>query len=235
MQIVSVRRALLKWFDVSGREFPWREEDANEYLKILTEVLLQRTRAESVAKFVGDFVDRYPSWSELSKARERDIGVRLRPIGLWRRRARSLRGLAQAVVANRGIWSRDRAELERVPGVGQYVASAVLLFVHNRQEPLLDTNMARVLERVFGARVLVDIRDDPWLQELSRRLVRSKRAIDVNWAVLDLAALICTPRSPRCPECPLAPYCRYYQVVVKSQGKNQTVRRGSRPLSRLDE
>ncbi len=90
-----------------------------------------------------------------------------------------------------------------------YVASAVLLFAHGRPEPLLDGNMARVLDRVFEPRRLVDIRYDARLQSLARLLVRSRNPAKLNWAILDLAARHCTLRSPGCEECPLRTRCNF--------------------------
>lgn len=218
-EIAWVRRSVRAWFTKCGRKFPWRAVDASVYLQIVTESLLQRTRAETVAAFLPRFMRRFPSWSRLASARQQQLQSCLRPIGLWRRRAKSLVALSRAVVELEGCWPKDREALESLPGVGQYVASAVLLFVHRRPEPLLDANMARVVERVFGARTMADIRHDPWLQALSRRLVSCRAPIVVNWAVLDLAALVCTQRSPRCGECPIARRCRYYAVSVSASGR----------------
>jgi A/G-specific adenine glycosylase len=103
----------------------------------------------------------------------------------------------------------SREELETLPAVGQYVASAVLLFAHKRPEPLLDANMARVLERAFEPRRLVDIRYDLRLQALARLLVRSRDPIRVNWAILDVAARHCGPRLPKCDGCPLRSRCNH--------------------------
>ena len=89
------------------------------------------------------------------------------------------------------------------------MASAVLLLCHGHKEPLLDVNMARILERVYGPRKLADIRYDPFLQEISRSIVEVKDPIAVNWAVMDLAAATCLRDVPRCIECPLADMCRY--------------------------
>ena len=113
------------------------------------------------------------------------------------------------MVRRRGEFPTDRRQIEALPAVGQYVASAVMLFAHGRPEPLLDVNMARVLERVFEPRRLVDIRYDPWLQTLARILVRSVRSAEVNWAVLDVAALYCRSSKPRCVNCPLQRKCNY--------------------------
>jgi A/G-specific adenine glycosylase len=207
-RVRAFRRLLLKWFDRDGRHFPWRNPSASRYSLIVSEILLQRTRAETVAGFFSRFVKRYPGWNHLAFATEAELRTFLEPIGLWRRRSTSLRALAKEMQARRGRFPSSREEIELLPGVGQYVASAAMMFCHGEREPLLDVNMARVLERCFSPRALVDIRYDPWLQGLGRAVVNHSRARDINWAVLDLAATICTIRNPQCPTCPLRPICR---------------------------
>ena len=101
----------------------------------------------------------------------------------------------------------DDVELLKVPAVGQYVANAIRLFQDNKPAPLLDANMARVLERYLRPRKLADLRHDPWLQEAAWYLVGLGDARLLNWAILDLGGLVCTPRSPRCPECPVRRGC----------------------------
>jgi A/G-specific adenine glycosylase len=205
----AIRRALLRWFDANGRDFPWRKEGTSLYQLILAELLLQRTRAETVAAFFDEFTTRFPSWPAIAGATVEEIGELLKAIGLWRRRATSLLALAREMVARGGEFPRKRSEVENLPGVGQYIANSILLFSVGQAEPLLDVNMARVLERLFGPRKLVDIRDDPHLQSISRAIVRGKRAPCVNWAILDLAAVVCTIKNPACDECPLRECCQY--------------------------
>jgi A/G-specific adenine glycosylase len=180
-----------------------------KYQHIIAEVLLQRTRAETVASFFPGFVREFPSWRKLGKARIRRLQRHLRPIGLWRRRAISIQALAREMAKRNGRLPRKREDIEALPGVGQYIANAVLLFCHGIPQPLLDVNMARVLERVFGPRKLADIRYDPYLQELAGKVIECKVPGSLNWAILDLAASICLQRKPRCNECPLASMCLY--------------------------
>jgi A/G-specific adenine glycosylase len=180
---------------------------------VVAEFLLQRTRAETVAAFFDAFIERFPSWEAMAAASLEDIGEFLKPIGLWKRRSRSLAAFAEAMVARRGVFPQTREEIQMLPGVGQYVANAILLFSAGHAEPLLDVNMARVLERVFGPRKLVDIRYDPYLQSLARQVIRGERTAEVNWAILDLAAKVCTVKHPRCPTCPLRKRCRFARIV----------------------
>lgn len=206
--VAAVRRALLRWFDEHGRRFPWRS-NAGLYRRVVAELLLQRTRAETVSAFFEVFVARFPSWEVMAKATVEEIGEFLKPIGLWQRRSNSLLALANAMVERGNVFPTTREEVQSLPGVGQYIANAILLFSAGASEPLLDVNMARVLERVFGPRRLVDIRYDPYLQALARQVVRGDRVAEVNWAILDLAAKVCTSNNPKCAECPLQRRCRY--------------------------
>jgi len=146
------------------------------------------------------------SWQALAAASESELATVLQPLGLWRRRAQVLRPLSAALARANGRFPSERASIEALPGVGQYIANSILLFCHGSSQPLLDTNMARVLERYFGKRRLADIRYDPYLQELASRVVEHEDSASVNWAILDLAALVCRPR-PRCSECPLSRDC----------------------------
>lgn len=205
----AVRRALLRWFESHGRDFPWRQQGATLYHLVLAELLLQRTRAETVAAFFGEFTARFPTWQSIAESSVDDIGTLLKPIGLWRRRAASLLALAREMTARGGQFPRRRQEVESLPGIGQYIANSILLFACGKAEPLLDVNMARVLERLFGPRKLADIRDDPHLQTVSRAVVRGERAMYINWAMLDLAATICTIRNPQCDKCPLQLTCQF--------------------------
>jgi A/G-specific adenine glycosylase len=147
----------LRWYDEKGRDFPWRGEGADLYRVILAELLLQRTRAETVAAFYDQFTLRFPSWQSLAESTVEEIGQLLKPIGLWRRRAVSLLALATEMAARGGDFPATRTDVKALPGVGQYIANSILLFSAGRAEPLLDVNMARVLERLFGPRRLVDI------------------------------------------------------------------------------
>jgi A/G-specific adenine glycosylase len=156
-----------------------------------------------------DFTQKYPSWKSLVSARSAELKRDLKPIGLWKRKAQVLLDLAAIMTTRRGRFPNTRDELEALPGVGQYIANAILLLCHARQEPLLDGSMVRLLERYFGPRTLVDFRFDPYLQTLAHAVVASTDSRALNWAMLDLAATICTRINPQCAICPLRKGCRY--------------------------
>jgi A/G-specific adenine glycosylase len=209
-EVSSLQRRLDAWFATNGRSFPWRKNRATLYQRIIPEVLLQRTRADVVAEFLPGFMKRYPSWSKLASSTEADLRQFLQPLGLWRRRASSLTRLAKAVSARNGRFPRARSAVESLPAIGQYICNAVMLFAYGQSEPLLDVNMARVLERCFGPRRLADIRYDSELQEIARLIVSGSRSVKTNWAILDLAAMVCARKTPRCAECPIKNHCDFY-------------------------
>jgi A/G-specific adenine glycosylase len=213
------RNALIKWYAASGRQFPWRRTRASRFQQVVSELLLQRTRAETVAAFWPTFLSRFPSWRRLAAASVEKIEALLKPIGLSAQRAPRLKALATAIAARSGRFPSARDEIEALPGVGQYVANAVLLFCFDKTHALVDVNMARILERFFGPRKLADIRYDPYLQQLAQAVVSGKHPRNLNWAVLDLAASVCTVRSPLCAYCPLSPKCKHRQ---RTKGKPWT-------------
>ena len=204
-------RALRTWYKEHGRDFPWRRASSC-YERIVAELLLQRTQASTVSRFYPRFLAEYPSWESLLSATEGELRELLKPIGLWRQRANMLVRLSGAMKKLDYEFPSTREELEQLPGISQYMASAVLLLCYGHKEPLLDVNMARILERVYGPRSITDIRYDPFLQETARSAVAVDDPITINWAVMDLAATICVRGVPRCDECPLSDMCDFAQA-----------------------
>ena len=123
--------------------------------------------------------------------------------------------LASVMAKTLGRFPTNRDELEQLPGISQYLASSILLLCHGQNEALVDVNMARVLERVFGERNLADIRYDPYLQELAQTVVSDLDPIACNWAIIDLAATVCIPNTPKCGICPVNQICKF-KVLQKT-------------------
>lgn len=208
--IVELQEKLLIWYESSGRHFPWRNKSITNYQAVIAEVLLQRTKAETVSKFYTQFIIDYPNWLSLANANLKDIENYLRPIGLYTQRSVRLQNLAKEMVKRNGRLPRDRKDLESIPFIGQYIANAVELVIFNQPSPLVDVNMARVLERYFEPRQMADIRYDPYLQELAYRIVKHADTKKINWAILDFAALICQARKPKCEVCFFKKKCSFF-------------------------
>ena len=208
---------LATWYNTHGRSFLWRQESATVYDEIIAEVLLQRTRAEAVDQILPSFLERYSSWEELANAEEHELGETLRPLGLWRKHSSTLARLSKEMTQRKGVFPNERVELEALPGVGQYLANAIEMICFDKPRPLVDTNMARLLERYFHPRKLADIRYDPYLQRLAAQIVDTPNYRHINWAVLDFGALVCTPRNPKCHDCPLSNGCNTRRYASRHQ------------------
>ena len=203
----------MRWYLTDGRKFPWRKRTVLKYELIIAEVLLQRTKAETVASFFPTFIKRFPSWKILATTKETELKKFLKPIGLWRQRSAAIKKLSAEMAKRHGRFPKTRDEIEELPGVGQYIANAILMFCQDEPQPLLDVNMARVLERFFGPRKLADIRYDPYLQKLAREILPRKRYKEFNWAILDFASIICKSHRPGCNKCVLKAKCRANQNI----------------------
>jgi len=206
---------ILEWYEENARHFPWRNKSATNYERIISEVLLQRTRAETVAKFFPKFIKKYPSWKQLGEATKEELQKALKPIGLYKQRGDRLYKLAQEMKERKGRFPDKRDRVEEMSMMGQYIANAYELFILKKPSPLLDVNMARVLERFFGERKLADIRHDPYLQELSQEVVSHPNSKIINWGVLDFGAAICTKKNPKCETCLLSSNCKFYQNILQ--------------------
>jgi len=200
---------ILIWYQTEGRTFPWRKNNLSQYKMIIAEVLLQRTRAETIANYFPEFIKKYPSWNSIARSRISTLEKVLKPIGLYKQRARQLKKLAIEMSNRKGKLPRTKDELERLPLFGQYITNATLQFVYNIPAPLLDVNMARVLERFFGPRKLADIRYDPHLQDLAWKVIDHLEAKKLNWGILDFASMICSKRYPHCSICLLSKRCKF--------------------------
>lgn len=208
-KIKFFQQKLLLWFEENARQFRWRDPSLNPYQIIISEILLQRTKAETVSKFYDGFLSTFPDWESLAGAELIAIEEYLRPVGLYRQRASRLQKLAVYMVEKSGVIPTQRNQLEEVSFMGQYIANAVELLIHGINKPLLDVNMARVLERFFGKRKMADIRYDPYLQALSLKIVDNSNSKGINWAILDFSASVCRSSNPRCCDCPIKNCCNY--------------------------
>ena len=209
-KIEFFQKNIITWFDENGRDFPWRKNSLTAYKKVIAEVLLQRTKAETVAKFYSVFLKKYPSWKSLYETRLGTLEKMLTPIGLYKQRAKLLRKLAREMVKRNGRLPKTKEEIKKLPFAGQYITNAILQFVYNEPSPSLDVNMARVLERFFGPRKMADIRYDPYLQKLAWKVVNHKDSKKINWGILDFASVICKARIPHCGQCDLRNQCRFF-------------------------
>lgn len=203
--------SLLAWFEQAQREFPWRSR-TNPYAILVAEKLLQQTAArDAVVQAYERILSRYPAPHHLARAHMADIENIVRPLG-FAYRAKELHDLAQALVARHGgEVPSSLMDLLALPGVGDYIARAVLSFAFNRDVPIVDTNISRFLYRLYGIQGTQPANParKKILIELAAALVPQGRSKEYNLAVLDLCAEVCKPVKPLCLDCPIQKYCTY--------------------------
>ena len=218
-QAVAFRRGLLRWYRRHGRDLPWRRT-RDPYHIVVSEFMLQQTQVSRVEAYYRRFLKRYPTIHALAAAPPAAVRESWEGLGYYRR-ASNLHRLAQAVVEQHaGVLPSDPEMLERLPGVGQYTAGAVACFAYERVAATVDTNVARVIRRVFHPR--------PGRRSLSRRIWATaleilpkdgKRAWEENQALMELGALICTARVAKCGLCPVQRACLTGRTVTLSEAK----------------
>jgi len=202
------------------RKFPWRKTK-NPYKIIVAEIMLQRTKADQVVPVYEKFMKIYPKPSSLAKAKMRDLEIHMGPLGLhWR--AHKLKSLGEKLhIEYGGKVPNNREKLLSLPGVGTYVADAVLSFAYKKNVAVLDSNVVRVLRRLFFiTRSISEPRRDPKIYRLAQSLLPEGKSREYNLAMLDFANDICTPRNPRCEVCPLSKLCNW-NLKRKRLGKSK--------------
>ena len=202
----DVTRRLARWYRRAQRDLPWRAT-RDPYAIWLSEVMAQQTTLDVVVPRWERFRARFPTVEALARAKERDVLAEWSGLGYYAR-ARNLHRAARAVAAA-GALPRTLEGWRALPGVGAYTAAAVASIAYGVPEPVVDGNVVRVLCRLRALRL------DPKapatlarVRALARPLVPTRSPGDFNQALMELGALVCTPRAPRCGACPLRSSCR---------------------------
>jgi len=214
-------RDLVKWFGVAQRDLPWRrEENARDpYRIVVSEFMLQQTTVAAVIPFYHRFLARFPTIESLAAATFEEVLPLWAGLGYYSR-ARNLHALAGVVMEKHGgVFPRDFSSVLALPGVGRYTAGAVTSIAFDLKTPIVDANVARVFARVFCLQG--DLKNKENQAHLWQRATEIVESCDdenppsqLNPALMELGALVCTPRAPQCQKCPVAEFC-----VARTQGR----------------
>jgi A/G-specific adenine glycosylase len=204
------RRRLLAWYRQHGRTLPWRET-RDPYHILVSEIMLQQTQVDRVLPKYQEWLDRYPSLAALAAAPEADVVKTWYPLG-YNVRPRRLQAIArESVEKYNGELPHDETTLRSFKGIGAYTAGAVMSFAFGKRAAILDTNVARVLFRVFVGRGDRDSGAmEKHLWEISRAVLPHRHVFDFNQALMDFGATLCNARKPQCMMCPMTSKCRAY-------------------------
>jgi A/G-specific adenine glycosylase len=218
------RRALLRWYRQHRRELPWRSS-SDPYAIWVSEIMLQQTQVTTVVPYYERFLERFPNVAALAAADEEEVLARWSGLGYYRR-AKSLHRGAQLVVSEFGGQLPETVEeLLKLPGIGRYTAGAIGSIAFGLAAPILDGNVRRVLSRrhAIDGDALGNKAEQELLWRLAEELVAGDAPGDLNQALMELGALVCTPRAPDCDRCPWTACCEArigdaidrYPVAVK--------------------
>lgn len=203
----AVRKALLRWYDAQKRELPWRAT-RDPYAIWVSEIMLQQTRVDTALPYYERFLSRFPSAEALAAATEDEVLSAWSGLGYYRRARLLHAGVREVVARYGGEVPSDPAARLALPGVGRYTAGAIGSIAFDREEPIVDGNVARVLSRMHGVDTPLGRADTErrfWAE--AEALVKGPRPGDLNQALMELGALVCTPRQPSCEACPVRKSC----------------------------
>jgi A/G-specific adenine glycosylase len=211
-ELTSFRRQLLAWFRQFQRDLPWRRTK-DPYRIWVSEIMLQQTRVAAVIPYYERFLARFPDVQALAQAPQEEVLRLWSGLGYYSR-ARNLQRAAQQMVAlGNGEFPQDEESILALPGIGSYSGAAILSIAFGAKHAVLDGNVARVLARLGAIRG--DLRESRrWqaLQKTAGDLLDPKSPGAWNQAMMELGAMVCTPRAPQCLVCPAAKFCRARQL-----------------------
>jgi A/G-specific adenine glycosylase len=215
--------ALRRWFRANGRDLPWRKT-RDPYHILVSELMLQQTQVSRVVPKYAEFLETFPTLHDIARARPKRVTEAWAGLGYYAR-ARNLHALAKVVTdGGRDAYSvlpPDAASLRALPGVGAYTAGAVSSFAYERRAELVDTNVARVLKRVFApSAVIKSSRGQKQLWAIAKAILprTGKATWTHNQAIMELGALVCTARIAHCGKCPVQSVCESATTLERRAG-----------------
>lgn len=208
-KIHNIRKILINWESENFEDFPWRNTE-NKYHALVAELMLQRTKAEQVLDIYKKYVATYPDLESASHAKKDEIRKILSPLGLnWR--IDKIIDLTEKVAELQRV-PQNYDELIKLPGVGDYIASAFLSFHTEQSRPIIDSNAVRLWGRIYNLQISPDTRRKKDFKELVKRITPSKECRVFNYGVLDFTRKICKPK-PFHYKCPIKQICSYYHSI----------------------
>jgi A/G-specific adenine glycosylase len=228
----ALTRRILRWYSKDGRVLPWRLPAArltdgqgragnitNPYRILVSEVMLQQTQVRRVLMKYPEFLRRFPTIRSLAAAKQRDVVVTWQGMG-YNNRAVRLHRLANTLVQRySGKFPQTYEELLALPGIGRYTANAILSSAFQKDVPIVDVNVQRLLSRVFWRmKTTNDMKPEKEIWTLAESLIPKGKSYNWNQALMDLGATVCTARDPLCESCPVAVMCASRRTMQRTNG-----------------
>lgn len=210
MNKLNLPQKLLEWYAVNGRELPWRIKGGahpDPYVVLVSEFMLQQTTVKTVIPYFHRFMERFPTISDLAAASEEEVYLYWQGLGYYTR-AKSLHRTAKMIVEDfGGVFPQDKADVLKLKGIGPYTVASFLALAFNQPETVIDGNVIRVICRLYHLmEPAADIAEI--IKEKAEALTDKENPADYASAVMDLGAMVCTPKNPQCLLCPWQKHCR---------------------------
>ncbi|MBD3227460.1 MAG: hypothetical protein GF329_04655 [Candidatus Lokiarchaeota archaeon] len=201
------KELLMKWYKKNGYNFPWRNIETSPFINLVCELMLQRTTTAAVEKFYPTIIEKYSKPKYILKTSDKELKNDLRFLGLQNKRTKTLKQLADSIITkyDRKV-PKNEEELKSIKGIGKYTARAVLCFSFNRRLAIVDSNIRRIIKRVFDLKN----KNDKYIRKIIDEILPKNNYRKFNYALLDLGSIICTPKNPDCRNCPINRYCSFY-------------------------
>ncbi len=206
-----IRRETINWYRSNGRDFPWRHTE-DPYKIMIAEFMLHRTRAEQVVPVYLRFIKNYPDINSLINADEKEISKVTQHLGLHWRAEHFIKSVRVIMKKYGGKFPEKREELLTIPGIGEYMAGAILAVCFNKSAPVVDSNIARFIDRFYGFNLRGELRRKKRVVEKADNLFRCDEPGELLFAFVDFTSMICKPLNPQCDICSLKNYCKYFQA-----------------------
>lgn len=231
VNISKFQNDLIRWFLTEKRHLPWRE-NKDPYQVWVSEIMLQQTKVDTVIPYFERFITKFPTLHDLARADEQEVLKAWEGLGYYSR-ARNLQNAVREVVASYGGEVPDHPEqLGALKGVGPYTKGAILSIAFDAPEPAVDGNVMRVLSRILLIEDNIALpRTRKLVEGAVRELISEQDPSSFNQGLMELGALICTPKSPSCLLCPVQEHCQAFalgrqtELPVKAKSKRQPVRK----------
>jgi A/G-specific adenine glycosylase len=232
-KIETVQAGLLAWFALNRRDLPWRHI-RDPYRILLAEIMLQQTQVDRVVAYYEAFLAQFPTLKAMADAPTSEV-IRLWAGLGYNRRAVNLQRTAKAIVTEHGgAFPRTVEALRALPGIGPYTAGAIACFAFEHDVAFIDTNMRRVLHRLFiGVDVPKPAVNDRAILEIAASVLPSGQGWTWNQALIEFGALQCTARKPACVTCPLQQSCLAFPLIQTVLAQQPRTARG-RPTERFE-
>lgn len=207
----ELQERVIKWAKTNWSPYPWRMS-RDPYTILIAEFMLKRTTRQAVEKEYNKIINKFPDLESIANASEEDLRNAFRPIGLYEQRAKQIKKLAEHILAkHKGAIPNEWDALISLPGVGEYIAGAILSFGFGKRVPVIDSNVKRLFTRITG----LDMKRSHALHRLLDKLLPKRDYVYFNYGLIDLGNFVCHYKTPRCEKCPLTSLCVYFLTSSK--------------------